>query len=775
MRGNFFYNNLRFAILMFALVLFVTMTRANAASVTLTATPTTNTVTVGQTANYTININRDGYADKIALSATGLPSGVTAVFTPNNTTGNSSILKLQTSTSTPIGIFTITIKGTANGPTIAPITIKLETKNIGSVSVSLSQESIAYNLAEQTTLDVTISRMNYDGPVTLSVSSVPSGMTVWFEPQTTSGNTSRMYIYSTRQSFSSNQFNMTVTAAPSALGIAKGLRLLKANVNCGIVWVEQFGTPDPMNGAVDICSHPTLGNIGCPDFATDVAFGNNGYAFLTGYIIKNVGGTNHDVWVAKYDTETGARVWINTMTSLSTNERPLDIAVDGAGNVYVAGVANINHFDTFIVKFNGSNGSQIGMPNRSFSTNEEDGTGGMVISFDGSGNPVLTAVREIIEQETYPFQNLPARSHSYDVHRYIFNSNLTIVTSQTPLVTNATGRPVDIAVGADGAVYVLGDGQDRLRQSNTVIDEYSWADKFINSSLVWREEFSAMNPSQGRQTFKAKRIAVDSNGNAILALTVTTVPPMGVQPTPQFSLLTKRNSGNGDHIWSIEDAISGEITALSVDTNNDVFYAGNTFTSLANFNPNAGEMTDMNARADAFFGKRLGANGNLVIRRQFSIKDKDGIEAIKANSAGNVLIAGHTVTFKNENFGYEDPLFLRYSLNFAAPVYFQPFVTSINPATVNIGTQFTITGGNFYDVSASPIGYNDNSILNSDSGAGILMSVQNNYFKLHSATRTQIVAEANRYGTVSVSYSGPVTIFQRCHEYTGGQSIRINQ
>src|SRR3954449_8687514 len=86
--------------------------QVSAAGVSLSATPTAQTVTVGQTATYTIKINRDNYTDKVTLSATGLPSGVTAAFTPNVTTAASSTLKLQTQTTTPIGTFNINVKGT---------------------------------------------------------------------------------------------------------------------------------------------------------------------------------------------------------------------------------------------------------------------------------------------------------------------------------------------------------------------------------------------------------------------------------------------------------------------------------------------------------------------------------------------------------------------------------------------------------------------------------------------------------------------------------------
>src|SRR5687768_13881603 len=80
---------------------------AFAAGVSLSASPTAQTVVAGQSATFTIKINRDMYADKVTLAATGLPAGVAAAFSPNGTTATSSTLKLQTSANTPIGTFSI--------------------------------------------------------------------------------------------------------------------------------------------------------------------------------------------------------------------------------------------------------------------------------------------------------------------------------------------------------------------------------------------------------------------------------------------------------------------------------------------------------------------------------------------------------------------------------------------------------------------------------------------------------------------------------------------
>jgi hypothetical protein len=94
---------------------------AGTASVTVTGAPPDFSITVspssqsvrrGSTATYTVTIKRlNGFSGAVTLSLSGQPSGSTVTFTPNNTTGNSSTLKVVTLSSTQRKNYSLTIKG----------------------------------------------------------------------------------------------------------------------------------------------------------------------------------------------------------------------------------------------------------------------------------------------------------------------------------------------------------------------------------------------------------------------------------------------------------------------------------------------------------------------------------------------------------------------------------------------------------------------------------------------------------------------------------------
>jgi hypothetical protein len=77
-------------------------------------------VTQGRTAGYTINITRSSFPGSVTFSATGLPAGATASFSPNPSSGASTALSVTTSncgTPTPRGTYVVTINGQSGGLT----------------------------------------------------------------------------------------------------------------------------------------------------------------------------------------------------------------------------------------------------------------------------------------------------------------------------------------------------------------------------------------------------------------------------------------------------------------------------------------------------------------------------------------------------------------------------------------------------------------------------------------------------------------------------------
>ncbi len=96
---------------------FVLTVAAAPASYTLTTTPA-GPVTVqqnGATVNVTVNVNRTNFTGQVNLGVTGNPTGLSAVLTPNNTTGNTVTLALSATTAVAVGPQTLTITGTATG------------------------------------------------------------------------------------------------------------------------------------------------------------------------------------------------------------------------------------------------------------------------------------------------------------------------------------------------------------------------------------------------------------------------------------------------------------------------------------------------------------------------------------------------------------------------------------------------------------------------------------------------------------------------------------
>jgi hypothetical protein len=85
----------------------------------ISVSPSSATVTAGSGTSTTVSTaTTSGSAQTVSLSASGLPSGATAAFSPSSvTSGGSSTLTISTSSSTAAGTYTVTITGTGSSAT----------------------------------------------------------------------------------------------------------------------------------------------------------------------------------------------------------------------------------------------------------------------------------------------------------------------------------------------------------------------------------------------------------------------------------------------------------------------------------------------------------------------------------------------------------------------------------------------------------------------------------------------------------------------------------
>jgi uncharacterized repeat protein (TIGR01451 family) len=154
---------------------------------TITAEPSMRTLEQGESAEYTINVNAlNDFSGKVNVTASGLPDGTTANFSPSEVqAGNQSILTLTTAATTPAGTYTVTITGTS-GELSHSTTLSL-TVNEPSVNpdFTITAEPSMQTLEQGETTNYTISVNALNGfaeQVRLVIPRLPEGITINFQP-----------------------------------------------------------------------------------------------------------------------------------------------------------------------------------------------------------------------------------------------------------------------------------------------------------------------------------------------------------------------------------------------------------------------------------------------------------------------------------------------------------------------------------------------------------------------------------------------------------------
>jgi uncharacterized membrane protein len=176
--GTYIFDNLR-------------VLATNNADFALTPNPTSLTVVAGATATSTITIGRvGGFSAGVALSASGLPSGVTAAFNPATATGASSVVTFTAASNAAVGPATVTITGTGGGLSrTATVSLTVAPAPTFTLSASPASVSVVQGATAQST--VSIARQNgFASAVTFSASGLPSGVTAAFNPASTTGGSS---------------------------------------------------------------------------------------------------------------------------------------------------------------------------------------------------------------------------------------------------------------------------------------------------------------------------------------------------------------------------------------------------------------------------------------------------------------------------------------------------------------------------------------------------------------------------------------------------------
>jgi subtilase family serine protease len=190
---------------------------------TLSAAP--NILRVARSAKgiSTISVNPlRGFNSSVTLSASGLPSGVTAAFSPSSTT-TSSVLTLTAGSTATLGTFTVSVTGMCAGLSHTT-TVSLTVPPPPNFTLSASPKSLSLAAGAKTTSTITISPQNgFTGSVNLTASGLPSGVAASFNP--TSTKTTSTLTVSTSSTAATGTFSVNVRGTSGSLSHTTTLSL----------------------------------------------------------------------------------------------------------------------------------------------------------------------------------------------------------------------------------------------------------------------------------------------------------------------------------------------------------------------------------------------------------------------------------------------------------------------------------------------------------------------------------------------------------------------
>jgi hypothetical protein len=207
-----------------------------------------------------------------------------------------------------------------------------------------------------------------------------------------------------------------------------------------------------------------------------------------------VAGTSEDYYqrykTIKYD-KSGNKLWERKFTG-GYNQRcyPMDMAQDEAGNVYLTGNCrnNAGYFDIYTIKYD-SNGTLL------WQASYDGGVGGSdfvrTLAVDGNGNVYIAGQTSTNRGDylviKYDAAGNQAWSASYHAGSFLYN-NRSVISSDVP---NA------IAVDGSGNVYVA--GATRLMPASYPTTEYALVKFDSSGNQLWVRTYPAPVQSQGEE------------------------------------------------------------------------------------------------------------------------------------------------------------------------------------------------------------------------------------------------------------------------------------
>ncbi|MGH9634660.1 MAG: hypothetical protein ACRD72_07490 [Candidatus Angelobacter sp.] len=220
----------------------------------LTASPTTISVAQGGTKTTTVSTTvSGGFNSAVSLSATGLPAGVTAAFSPASIAApgsGSSTLTFTAGSTAATGTSTVTINASGGGvshSTTVSLTVSATATPDFSVGASPTSLSVAAGSSGTSTISTSVSG-GFNSAVSLSASGLPSGVTAAFSPTSIAapGSGSSTLTFTAGSTAAAGTSTITINASGGGVSHSTTISL---TITTGGTTTQILGNPGFENGS----------------------------------------------------------------------------------------------------------------------------------------------------------------------------------------------------------------------------------------------------------------------------------------------------------------------------------------------------------------------------------------------------------------------------------------------------------------------------------------------------------------------------------------------
>ena len=195
----------------------------------LSATPASQTAIQGGSVSYVVSTTAsDGGSGTVALSATGLPTGASAKFSPTSVAvGGGSTLQVTTAAATPAGTYMLTISGVVGTNLAHTVQVTLVVNPAPDFSITGTPSSQTVTAGKNTTYAVSTTALNgFAGTILLSLAGLPSGGSATFSPTSITGTGSSTLTVDTTASTPAGTYSLSLKGASGTLSHTVTLTLI---------------------------------------------------------------------------------------------------------------------------------------------------------------------------------------------------------------------------------------------------------------------------------------------------------------------------------------------------------------------------------------------------------------------------------------------------------------------------------------------------------------------------------------------------------------------